>query len=86
MSEWKRIRKALSPKGHILVTNNITARNANGAMSHVWLTSLVFKNDDPRDGKDGTYKGDFYCYIEGQYLANQMLIAGVTHYCEVPAP
>ncbi len=82
MAAWKRIRRAMTPKGDILVTNNIKARNAFGAMSHVWLTGLVFKNKDPRDGMDGVYRGDFYCL---EHMSDRM-IAGLTHYCEIPSP
>ena len=33
-------------KKHIIVTNNIEAKNAHGEMSHVWMTSFLQHNKD----------------------------------------
>ena len=36
------------PNKHIIVTNNINARDAHGEMSHVWMTT--FFNKSKQDG------------------------------------
>ena len=42
-------RKPKSHK-HLIVTNNIEAKDAFGEMSHVWLTTLWIKSDDTNYG------------------------------------
>jgi hypothetical protein len=46
MNDWKPIKTAPRDchQGKFLVTNNLEARDPFGYMSHLWLTSAVFKD------------------------------------------
>lgn len=35
---------------HLIVTNNLDAKNAHGEMSHVWLTQFVTKGSRDHEG------------------------------------
>lgn len=69
---WKKITKELPNR--VLVTNNIKARDADGGMSHVWITFVVESDDPERFGK-----------FTGFDEANRRLF-DLTHYHEIPMP
>lgn len=60
------------PNCRVFVTNNITADDAQGYMSHIWITHYVFK-----EGRR------FYAY-HGDTIGG--IIAGVTHFAYLPKP
>ena len=72
MAEWKKITKELHRR--VLVTNNISARDAHGDMSHVWI-GFIIKSDKPKE------RGKFITFTDGDFM-----ICNITHYCEIPVP
>ncbi|MEJ1412795.1 MAG: hypothetical protein RPU90_04350 [Candidatus Sedimenticola sp. (ex Thyasira tokunagai)] len=38
------------PKKHLIVTNNLDAKNAHGEMSHIWLTTFFTKGSQEGEG------------------------------------
>lgn len=52
--------------GRILVTNNLSARNSCGKMSHIWLTSGVFRytKEQRCGGKILAYEGEVTAYAD----------------------
>lgn len=70
---WEPITKAMS--GLFLVTNNITARNASGQMSHVWIAPYGITVGDG-------ITGPFTCLVEG--WPNR--VCGITHYQRIEPP
>ena len=57
---------------HLIVTNNLTAKNAHGEMSHVWLTALFSINKT----ETGIIFGDGIVTFDD---ANRRII-GLTHW------
>lgn len=72
MAEWKRITKEIDR--HVLVTNNIKARDAHGGMSHVWIGFVIKSSEPKKYGKFTTFDG------------HDMQVCDLTHYCEIPMP
>lgn len=52
----------------VIVTNNLTAADANGQMSHIWIVGLVQKS-----------KGEYIAFTDGDTK-----IHNITHFCELP--
>jgi hypothetical protein len=71
MSAWKPVTEVIRRK--VLVTNNLSSRDANGQMSHVWRVISVHKHEGP--------EGPFMAFDD----ANRR-IWGVSHYAEIPMP
>lgn len=69
---WKRITKELGRR--VLVTNNLKARDAKGAMSHVWIGDIIKSAEPEKYGK-------FVTFDEADRK-----IYDLTHYCEIPMP
>lgn len=64
--------------GYILVTNNISARNRWGRMSHVWLVSMVHTHDKPNvlGGRTLAEAGEITAFAQPWDMA----IRGLTHW------
>jgi hypothetical protein len=68
--QWKPITEPVTDR--VLVTNNITARDAYGKMSHVWI-GFILAADNPN------YEGEWVTYGD-----DDRKITNLTHYCEIP--
>jgi hypothetical protein len=62
-----------SKTGPFLCTNSISARNAFGRMSHVWLVDMFHKSEGP----EGPVTA---------FLADYQKIFGLTHYAVIGVP
>ena len=72
---WRAITEAdAAAKGRMLVTNNVSARDAHGGMSHVWIGFVIPSGDPKKYGKWVTFdEGD-------------RMIHALTHCCPIPMP
>jgi len=54
---WRLIQNDPPPKGQrVLVTNNLVALDANGQMSHVWISTVRWSDEDGYYGYEGNRK------------------------------
>jgi hypothetical protein len=73
MSAWKPITGPM--KGKYLITNNITARDASGQMSHVWVGYIIENYSGP------DWHGKFVSFDDADRKIHE-----ITHYAEIPMP
>lgn len=73
-NKWKPIKEYdLKRKdGKCLVTNNISATDTYGQMSHIWITNMIHKN------------GRQYSTFNDAVMPYPEQIFGITHYMELP--
>lgn len=62
-------------KRRVLVTNNVSAVDAHGVTSHVWVAEMI------HDDREGETNG-FMCFDGNGFRK----VWGLTHYAEIPAP
>ena len=70
---WRRIKKADIGGPQMLVTNNRTARNAFGEMSHIWVSHIFAGSIPEETGKYVGWDGDRF-------------VSNLTHCCKIPMP
>ncbi|WKV32774.1 hypothetical protein R21Y_13 [Vibrio phage vB_VhaS_R21Y] len=52
---------------HIIVTNNLSARDALGEMSHVWLTTATRKSEHKHEGRIA-------------FISSMQIVTNLTHW------
>ena len=74
MDKWIPVSERLPEPnaGKFLVTNNISARDANGNMSHLWLVTMIHQSE-----KFGYYAFDDY---------DNRVPQNITHWMPLPPP